>query len=258
MAEETLAVRPELLHRVGRSLGDTSYRLAHGMSGGRGLSAPAREWSTARALADLEAAVHTWSGRSLPGRRDRGSPSCPDERTRAGCRLRPALHVDPAAWRATGSTWASLAGVAERRAGELTDSGTALRTGWSGSAAGSAGARLTGLREELAALGSGRDRDRSGAGRVRRRGSVAARARLTAAVTLAATTGVLIDAGWRTRRSRPGAVRRHRPGGGSGGLGPAGGPRPGRRRGAALVGRAHPGRASLVGVPARRGAGRGP
>ncbi|NGM13948.1 hypothetical protein O3597_01030 [Verrucosispora sp. WMMA2044] len=63
MAEETLAVRPELLHRVGRSLGDTSYRLAHGMSGGRGLSAPAREWSTARALADLEAAVHTWSGR---------------------------------------------------------------------------------------------------------------------------------------------------------------------------------------------------
>ncbi|MEG3635743.1 type VII secretion target [Micromonospora palythoicola] len=63
MAEETLAVRPELLHRVGRSLDDTGYRLAQGMSGGRGLSAPAREWSTARALADLEAAVHAWSGR---------------------------------------------------------------------------------------------------------------------------------------------------------------------------------------------------
>ncbi|NLU77026.1 hypothetical protein HCA58_01175 [Micromonospora sp. HNM0581] len=63
MAEETLAVRPELLHRVGRSLDGTGHRLAHGMAGGRGLGAPAREWSTARALAGLEAAVHAWSGR---------------------------------------------------------------------------------------------------------------------------------------------------------------------------------------------------
>ncbi|WP_235944789.1 alpha/beta hydrolase [Verrucosispora sioxanthis] len=100
--------------------------------------------------------------------------------------------VDPAAWRATGSTWASLAGVAERRAGELTDSGTALRTGWSGSAAGSAGARLTGLREELAALvPAAIETDQVLAEFAAR--LVAARARLTAAVTLAATTGVLID-----------------------------------------------------------------
>ncbi|MFF5217174.1 hypothetical protein [Micromonospora sp. NPDC000442] len=63
MAEGKLAVRPELLHRVGRSLGDTGYRLAHGVAGGPGLAAPAREWSTARALAGLEAAVHAWSGR---------------------------------------------------------------------------------------------------------------------------------------------------------------------------------------------------
>ncbi|GIJ36553.1 type VII secretion target [Micromonospora sediminimaris] len=64
MAEEKLAVRPELLHRVGRSLGDTGYRLAHGLAAGRGLAAPVRgEWSTAGALAGLEAAVHAWCGR---------------------------------------------------------------------------------------------------------------------------------------------------------------------------------------------------
>ncbi|MEV2241499.1 hypothetical protein [Micromonospora sp. NPDC049891] len=63
MAEEKLAVRPELLHRVGRALGDTGYRLAHGLADGPVLTAPAREWSTARALAGLEAAVHAWSGR---------------------------------------------------------------------------------------------------------------------------------------------------------------------------------------------------
>ncbi|MEG3635744.1 alpha/beta hydrolase [Micromonospora palythoicola] len=100
--------------------------------------------------------------------------------------------ADPAAWRATGSTWAGLAGVAERRAGELTDSGAALRTGWSGRAAGSAGARLTGLRAELVALvPAAIETDQVLAEFAAR--LVAARARLTAAVTLAATTGVLID-----------------------------------------------------------------
>lgn len=63
MVEEKLTVRPELLHRVGRSLGDTGHRLAHGLAGVPGLAAPASEWSTARALAGLEAAVHAWSGR---------------------------------------------------------------------------------------------------------------------------------------------------------------------------------------------------
>jgi hypothetical protein len=63
MAEAELTVRPELLHRVGRSLGDTGHRLAHAVPGVPGLPAPAREWSTARALAGLEAAVHAWSGR---------------------------------------------------------------------------------------------------------------------------------------------------------------------------------------------------
>ncbi|GIJ21474.1 type VII secretion target [Micromonospora lutea] len=63
MAEEKLTVRPELLHQVGQALGATAYRLAHGLAGERGLTAPAREWSTAQALAGLETAVHAWSGR---------------------------------------------------------------------------------------------------------------------------------------------------------------------------------------------------
>ncbi|MBQ1048871.1 hypothetical protein KBX50_10440 [Micromonospora sp. C51] len=100
--------------------------------------------------------------------------------------------VDPAAWRATGSAWASLAGVAERRAGELADGSAALRTGWSGSAAESAGARLTGLRDELVALvPAAIETDQVLAEFATR--LVAARARLAAAVTLAAASGVLID-----------------------------------------------------------------
>ncbi|GIJ80131.1 hypothetical protein SAMN05443287_103400 [Micromonospora phaseoli] len=63
MADEELTVRPELLHRVGRSLGDTGYRLTHGLSGVPGLAAPAPDWSAAAALAMLEASVHAWSGR---------------------------------------------------------------------------------------------------------------------------------------------------------------------------------------------------
>ncbi|MEV2241498.1 alpha/beta hydrolase [Micromonospora sp. NPDC049891] len=100
--------------------------------------------------------------------------------------------VDPAAWRATGSAWASLAGVAERRADELADGGATLRTGWSGRAAESAGARLSGLREELVALVPvAIETDQVLAEFAAR--LVAARARLAAAVALAAATGVLID-----------------------------------------------------------------
>ncbi|MEV6811777.1 type VII secretion target [Micromonospora sp. NPDC051296] len=63
MAEDELTVRPEVLRRVGWSLGDTGHRLANGLAGVPGLAAPAREWSTAAALATLEAAVHAWSER---------------------------------------------------------------------------------------------------------------------------------------------------------------------------------------------------
>ncbi|MGC5049999.1 hypothetical protein ACLQ2S_00870 [Micromonospora sp. DT48] len=63
MTEQKLTVRPELLHQAGRALDAAGYRLAHGLAGERGLTAPAREWSTAQALARLEAAVHAWSGR---------------------------------------------------------------------------------------------------------------------------------------------------------------------------------------------------
>ncbi|GIJ21475.1 alpha/beta hydrolase [Micromonospora lutea] len=100
--------------------------------------------------------------------------------------------VDPAAWRATGSAWAGLTGLVERRAGELADGGATLRTGWSGSAAGSADARLSGLRAELVALVPAViETDQILAEFAAR--LVAARARLAAAVALAATTGVLID-----------------------------------------------------------------
>ncbi len=67
MAEDELTVRPEVLHEVGRSLGDTGYRLGNGLAGVPGLAVPARDWSTAEVLAALEAAVHAWSGR-LGGR----------------------------------------------------------------------------------------------------------------------------------------------------------------------------------------------
>ncbi|WP_433529900.1 hypothetical protein ACQPYA_27255 [Micromonospora sp. CA-263727] len=63
MTEDELTVRPEVLHRVGWSLGDAGHRLAHGLAGVPGLTAPAPLWSTAEALATLEAAVHAWSGR---------------------------------------------------------------------------------------------------------------------------------------------------------------------------------------------------
>ncbi|RIV38640.1 type VII secretion target [Micromonospora radicis] len=67
MTEQELAVRPELLHRVGRSLGETGYRLAHGLAGVPGLAAPMAGWSTGAALGALEGAVHSWSTR-LGGR----------------------------------------------------------------------------------------------------------------------------------------------------------------------------------------------
>ncbi len=68
MTDEELTVRPELLRRVGGSLGDTGHRLAHGLVAGvPGLTAPAPQWSAAAALAALEAVVHGWAGR-LGGR----------------------------------------------------------------------------------------------------------------------------------------------------------------------------------------------
>ncbi|NLU77027.1 hypothetical protein HCA58_01180 [Micromonospora sp. HNM0581] len=100
--------------------------------------------------------------------------------------------ADPAAWRATGSAWASLAGVAERRSSELTDDAADLRAAWSGSAAESADSRLARLRGELVALvPAAIETDQVLAEFAAR--LVAARAQLAAAVALAAATGVLID-----------------------------------------------------------------
>ncbi|MDG4793960.1 alpha/beta hydrolase [Micromonospora sp. WMMD1082] len=118
--------------------------------------------------------------------------------------------VDPAAWRATGTAWASLAGLAERRAAELSDGGAALRAGWSGQAAGSAGVRLSGLRAELVGLvPAAIETDQVLAEFAAR--LVAARARLAAAVALAATAGVLIDR-WGRPHSDPARVPADRAG----------------------------------------------
>ncbi|WP_341717601.1 alpha/beta hydrolase [Micromonospora sp. FIMYZ51] len=118
--------------------------------------------------------------------------------------------VDLAAWRATGTAWASLAGPAGRRADELVESATALRSGWSGRAAGSAGSRLTGLRAELVTLVPAViEVDQVLAEFAAR--LAAARARLAAAVALADTAGVLIDR-WGRARPDPSRVPAERAG----------------------------------------------
>ncbi|MFV2099910.1 alpha/beta hydrolase [Micromonospora sp. LOL_024] len=118
--------------------------------------------------------------------------------------------ADPAAWRAAGTAWASLAGLAGRRAGELADGAAALRSGWSGPAAGSADARLSGLRAELAALAPvAIETDQVLAEFAAR--LVAARARLADVVALADTAGVLIDR-WGGVRPDPARVPAHRAG----------------------------------------------
>ncbi|BCJ60231.1 alpha/beta hydrolase [Micromonospora endophytica] len=107
--------------------------------------------------------------------------------------------ADPAAWRATGTAWASLTRPTGQRADELVDSATTLRSGWSGPAAGSAGARLCDLRGELVMLVPAViETDQILAEFAAR--LAAAQARLRAAVALADTAGVLID---RWGRARP-------------------------------------------------------
>ncbi|RIV38746.1 hypothetical protein D2L64_11805 [Micromonospora radicis] len=111
--------------------------------------------------------------------------------------------VDPAGWRATGVAWAGLVGLAERRSAELVAGAAQLRSHWSGRAAATAEVRLSELRGELVTLAPAAiEVDQvlaEFAARV-----AAARARLAAAVELAATTGVLID---RRGRTSPDPVR---------------------------------------------------
>ncbi|KXK60199.1 hypothetical protein AWW66_20195 [Micromonospora rosaria] len=100
--------------------------------------------------------------------------------------------VDPERWRAAGSAWAGLTGRVDRWVADLDAGAGRLRGGWSGGAAGAAGARLTGLRGDLAALSPALiEADQvlaEFAGRLR-----AAKARLVAAVESAAGAGVLVD-----------------------------------------------------------------
>ncbi|TCB97474.1 hypothetical protein E0H26_11140 [Micromonospora zingiberis] len=63
MTEQELTVQPELLHQVGRSLGDQGHRLAQGLADVPGFAPPAPGWSAGAALGALEAAVQSWSAR---------------------------------------------------------------------------------------------------------------------------------------------------------------------------------------------------
>ncbi len=118
--------------------------------------------------------------------------------------------ADPAAWRATGTAWASLTDLAERRAGELVAGAATLRSGWSGRAAESAGTRLAGLRAELVALAPAAiEVDQVLAEFAAR--LTAAQARLASAVALATAAGVLVDR-WGRVRPDPGRVPTDRAG----------------------------------------------
>jgi hypothetical protein len=59
--------------------------------------------------------------------------------------------ADPAGWRAAGSAWRGLLGLTDRRSGELTETATTLRAGWSGPAGQAADRRLQAMAAELAA-----------------------------------------------------------------------------------------------------------
>ncbi|MFC4018208.1 alpha/beta hydrolase [Micromonospora sp. GCM10011542] len=115
--------------------------------------------------------------------------------------------ADPGAWRAAGAAWAGLTGLVDRRAGELSTDGRALRIGWSGRAATAADGRLAGLRGELTSIAPALiEADQvlaEFAGRL-----AAAKGRLAAAVALADGSGLLVDRHGRVgpdpSRARPG------------------------------------------------------
>ncbi|MEU6023921.1 alpha/beta hydrolase [Micromonospora sp. NPDC047134] len=116
--------------------------------------------------------------------------------------------ADPAGWQATGTAWAGLCGLTRRRAGELADEAAALRPQWSGLAATAAQGQLSDLRAQLLTLAPvAIEIDQVLAEFAAR--LAAARARLTAAVTLAAAVGVLIDR-WGRASPDPGRVPPHR------------------------------------------------
>ncbi|MEV6691614.1 alpha/beta hydrolase [Micromonospora sp. NPDC051196] len=116
--------------------------------------------------------------------------------------------VDPALWQATGTAWAGLVGLAQRRATELADDSAALRAQWSGLAATAAVEQLSDLRAELRTLAPVAIEIDQVLAEFGAR-LAAARARLAAAVALAATVGVLIDR-WGRTSPDPGRVPAHR------------------------------------------------
>ncbi|GAA0387899.1 hypothetical protein GCM10009541_33620 [Micromonospora gifhornensis] len=116
--------------------------------------------------------------------------------------------ADPTRWRATGTAWAGLLDPTRRRATELADDAAALRSQWSGLAATAAEKQVSDLRVELLALAPvAIEIDQVLAEFAAR--LTAARARLAAAVTLAASVGVLIDR-WGRTSPDPSRVPAHR------------------------------------------------
>ncbi|MER7458117.1 alpha/beta hydrolase [Micromonospora sp. NPDC126480] len=131
--------------------------------------------------------------------------------TPSGIGYRELWAADPGAWRLAGTAWSGTAALVQRRGGELATGAAGLREAWSGRAAGTADARLGGLRTELLAGRPGLiEADQVLAefgGRL-----AVARARLSAAVALADRSGVQVDRGGRVsagpaRPATPGTGR---------------------------------------------------
>ncbi|SCF05704.1 hypothetical protein GA0070618_2909 [Micromonospora echinospora] len=57
-----LTVDLPALRTTAARLADEAYPLGHGLAGVPGLTVPAPHWRSARALSDLESAVHAWFG----------------------------------------------------------------------------------------------------------------------------------------------------------------------------------------------------
>ncbi|WP_229400613.1 alpha/beta hydrolase [Micromonospora okii] len=151
-----------------------------------------------RPTADVAAA-----GRGAPGR---GRPAAPSVAPGDGyARL---WAAGPARWADAGAVWRGLTGLADRRAAELAGAAGALRTGWTGPAAGAAGGRIDSLRVDVAALGPAViEADQVLAELAGRLGR--AKAGLVEAVALADAGGVRLDRQGRASadpaRARPGA-----------------------------------------------------
>ncbi|TDC27750.1 hypothetical protein E1211_28905, partial [Micromonospora sp. 15K316] len=114
--------------------------------------------------------------------------------------------ADPGAWRAAGAGWAGLTTLVDRRSAALAARGAALAQGWSGTAATAAGVRVGELRADLTSLAPALIEADQVLAELAARIAIA-KGRLAAAVTVADTSGLVIDRDGRVSadpaRSRP-------------------------------------------------------